>query len=255
MFTHWSPMRSMCLIMCSSAATRRRSPATGACSASSERIPWCTSRWRPSTRSSSSTTICASSTSWCRSASSTRSSCSMIRSSPPSALVSSACSCFWKWARPCAAPPTSSSPRTWLAPAAPVASAAARDRPSSAELAGDIVLGAGVVGVGEHVLRRADLDELAAEQERRAVGDARGLLHVVRDDHDRHALLEFLDQLLDLQRGDRIERRARLVHKDHLGLDRERSRDAQTLLLAARQAGAGLLQPVGDLVPQPSRAE
>ena len=29
MFTHWSPMRSMCLIMCSSAATRRRSPATG----------------------------------------------------------------------------------------------------------------------------------------------------------------------------------------------------------------------------------
>ena len=29
MFTHWSPMRSMCLIMCSIAATRRRSPATG----------------------------------------------------------------------------------------------------------------------------------------------------------------------------------------------------------------------------------
>ena len=30
MFTHWSPMRSTCLIMCSSAATSRRSPATGA---------------------------------------------------------------------------------------------------------------------------------------------------------------------------------------------------------------------------------
>ena len=30
MFTHWSPMRSMCLIMCSRAATSRRSPATGA---------------------------------------------------------------------------------------------------------------------------------------------------------------------------------------------------------------------------------
>ena len=30
MFTHWSPMRSTCLITCSSAATSRRSPATGA---------------------------------------------------------------------------------------------------------------------------------------------------------------------------------------------------------------------------------
>ena len=30
MFTHWSPMRSTCLITCSSAATRRRSLATGA---------------------------------------------------------------------------------------------------------------------------------------------------------------------------------------------------------------------------------
>ena len=44
MFTHWSPIRSACLITCSSAATTRRSLATGACSASSDRIPWWTSR-------------------------------------------------------------------------------------------------------------------------------------------------------------------------------------------------------------------
>ena len=31
MFTHWSPMRSMWWMTCSSAATSRRSPATGAC--------------------------------------------------------------------------------------------------------------------------------------------------------------------------------------------------------------------------------
>ena len=44
MFTHWSPMRSTCLMTCSSAATSRRSVATGAWSASSDRTPWWTSR-------------------------------------------------------------------------------------------------------------------------------------------------------------------------------------------------------------------
>ena len=43
----------------------------------------------------------------------------------------------------------------------------------SAELAGDIFLGPGVAGLGEDLLRRADLDQLAGEHERRAVGDAR----------------------------------------------------------------------------------
>src|SRR5215207_172958 len=61
MLTHWSPIRSTCLITCSSAATTRRSDATGACSASSERIPCWTSRYRPSIRSSSWMTIDASS--------------------------------------------------------------------------------------------------------------------------------------------------------------------------------------------------
>ena len=44
MFTHWSPIRSTQRIMCSSAATIRKSPATGAWRASSDRIPWWTSR-------------------------------------------------------------------------------------------------------------------------------------------------------------------------------------------------------------------
>ena len=41
--THWSPIRSTWRMTCSSAATTRRSPATGACSASSDRMPWWTS--------------------------------------------------------------------------------------------------------------------------------------------------------------------------------------------------------------------
>jgi hypothetical protein len=47
---------------------------------------------------------------------------------------------------------------------------------------------------------------------------------------------QFVHQLLDLRGGDRVERRARLVHQDHLGIDRDRARDAQALLLAAGQA-------------------
>src|ERR1039458_7170274 len=204
----------MCLIMCSRAATRRRSPATGACRASSERMPWCTSRERPSTRSSSAITIWASSTSWWLSASSTRSSCSTIRSRPPSACVSSSCSCCWKCTRPCWGPGAGGAPSS--GPPSEVDPLA-----SLAELAGDIFLGSRVCGIGEDLLRGTDLDELAAEHECGAIGHARGLLHVVRDDHDRHALLELGDQLLDLQRGDRVERRAGLVHQDHLGVHGE----------------------------------
>ena len=41
----------------------------------------------------------------------------------------------------------------------------------------------------------------------------------------------------------------------HLGLDGDRPGDAQPLLLTARQAEAGRLQPVLDLVPQRGAAQ
>src|SRR4051795_13325440 len=165
-------------------------------------------------------TIAASSTSWWRTDSIARSSDSTTRSMPPSALLSSAWSSWWKWTR-----------RSAMVPAA------------SAELAGDVLLRARVLRAREDLLRRAELDQLAAEHERRLVGHARGLLHVVGDDHDRVALLELVDELLDLQRRDRIERRARLVHQDHLRLDGDRAGDAQALLLAAGEADPGGVEP------------
>ena len=67
------------------------------------------------------------------------------------------------------------------------------------------------------------------------VADARGLLHVVGDDHDRVARLDLLHEILDPRRGDRIECRARFVHQDHVGLHGEGPGDAQALLLPARQ--------------------
>src|SRR5438309_1239482 len=121
----------------------------------------------------------------CWSASSTRSSCSTIRSSPPSAWVSSWRSCSWKCARP---PPWLSSA---TAPGPPPGGSGST--PPSAELAGDIVFGAGVAGRGEDLLGRADLDQLPGEHEGGAVRHARRLLHVVSDDHDRHPLLELVD--------------------------------------------------------------
>ena len=91
---------------------------------------------------------------------------------------------------------------------------------------------------------------LFEREEACAVGHARGLLHVVRDDHDRVAVLELVHEVLDLQRGDRVERRGRLVEQQHLGLDRERARDAEALLLTAREAERALLEAVLDLIPE-----
>src|SRR5215204_1116017 len=144
-------------------------------------------------RSSSWMTMAASSMSrWC-SASSVRSSVATTRSSAPSACSSSRVSSSWKC-------------RRWdsgMSDALP-------------ELAGDVVLGALVVGVGEDLVGLAVLDDGAGpvpalvaqldREERGHVGHARGLLHVVRDDHDRILALELHHQVLDPPGGDRVQR-------------------------------------------------
>src|SRR5205807_528273 len=99
----------------------------------------------------------------------------------------------------------------------------------SSEAAGHVVLRPGVRRVGEDLLGLVELDQAPRAAvallgnlggvERGAVADAGRLLHVVGDDHDRVAILHLPHQFLDAGRGDRVERRARLVHQDHLGLD------------------------------------
>ena len=96
--------------------------------------------------------------------------------------------------------------------------------------------------------------DLEAE-ERRHVGDARGLLHVVGDDHERVVALQLVHQVLDRGGRDRVERGGRLVEQDHLGLDGERARDAEALLLAAGERERAALQPVLDLVPERRAAQ
>src|SRR3954449_12130458 len=186
-------------------------------------------------RSSSAMTSPASSTSWCSSASSARPRVARTMSRPPSAARSSRPSSSTKACR------------------------VSGTRPPLPELPGDVLLGPGVLRVGEDLVGLAVLDQAArsalAEHERRVVGHTRGLLHVVGDDDDREAVLELLDEPLDLQRRLGVERGGRLVHEDHVGLDRDRPRDAEPLLLAARQADPGRAQAVLDLIPEARAAQ
>src|SRR3954470_10444148 len=81
----------------------------------------------------------------------------------------------------------------------------------SSEATRDVVLRPGVGRVGEDLLGLVELDETAGPPvallghlrrvERGAVTDARRLLHVVGDDHDRVAVLDLPHQLLDAGAG------------------------------------------------------
>src|SRR5262245_41537640 len=124
-----------------------------------------------------------------------------------------------------------------------------------AEAARDIVLRASIARRGEHLARGIELDQLPKIHEGGEVGDARRLLHVVGDDHDRVVLFELVDQLLDFGGRDRVERRTWLVEQYHLWPHRDGARDAQALLLYAGEAqpiGAELVLP---LLPAGGTAE
>src|SRR4029077_10605611 len=90
-----------------------------------------------------------------------------------------------------------------------------------------VVLGPAVTGPVEDLDGGPELDQLAAavfgghEHEGGEVGHPGGLLEVVGDDHDRVVPGQAVDEVLDLQGGDRVEGRAGLVHQDHLRLDGE----------------------------------
>src|SRR5215475_9637750 len=114
----------------------------------------------------------------------------------------------------------------------------------------NVVLRATIVRGGEDTGGLTKLDQLAEVHEGREIRHASGLLHVVGHDGDRVVVLEFVDQLFDLCRGDRIERRAGFVEQDHFGPHRDGARNAQPLLLPARQRKPVCSELVLDLVPK-----
>ena len=76
----------------------------------------------------------------------------------------------------------------------------------STEPSGDIRSGALVLRVVEDHVGRVVFRDLAEQKERGLVGDARRLLHTVRDHDDGIVLFQFDGKLLDAGGLDRIER-------------------------------------------------
>src|SRR3954469_14195546 len=211
-----------------------RSTAIGWRSASSFTVCSWTARSKASTRASSAITCSAISLS--RSRSATRDCASWLSARPPISLM--------------VALRRSSSSSNRFSVCSPAMSNSLLSRPGSTKTPGDVGLRALVRRCREQRFSRTELHQFTEIHESGEVRDARGLLHVVGDDHDRVILLQLVDQLLDLGRRDRVERRARLVEQDDLGLHRHGARDAEALLLATGQAEAVGAKLVLDLVPQ-----
>ena len=75
------------------------------------------------------------------------------------------------------------------------------------------------------------------------------------DDDDGVILFEFLRELLDLARGDGVERGSGLVHQKDVGLYRKGAGYAQPLLLPAREPERALFQAILEFIPDGCPAE
>src|SRR5580704_4841311 len=99
-------------------------------------------------------------------------------------------------------------------------------RSASAKAAGDVGLRARVGGFREELRRGAKLDDLAVQQKRSEIADARGLLHVVSDGDDGAEVFQLDEELFDFRRADGIEGRAGLIEEKNFGLHGEGASDA-----------------------------
>src|SRR6266568_5576138 len=123
------------------------------------------------------------------------------------------------------------------------------------ESAGNVVLGLSLCRRFENHLGGVELDQAAEQAKPRHVGHPGRLLHVVSDQDHRTLFLQFEQELLDLGGGDGVERGARLVEQQHLGVHGQSARDAQALLLAARKFVGGVVERVLDFLPEGGAAE
>ena len=98
--------------------------------------------------------------------------------------------------------------------------------------------------------RGAELDQLADQQERGEIADARGLLHVVRDDGDGAQIFQLNQELFDLGGADGIERGARFVEEQNFRFNRQRASNAQALLLTTGKLVSGFVQVIFHFVPE-----
>src|SRR5579862_2714857 len=125
----------------------------------------------------------------------------------------------------------------------------------SSEAASNVVFGFLFGGRLKNDRGAVELDQAAEQEKARVIGDARRLLHIVRHDNDGATVLKLEDEILDLCRGDGVERGARFVEQQNFRIYRQGAGDAQTLLLAAGESIGRLMQLVLDLFPQRGAAQ
>src|SRR5277367_1011109 len=121
---------------------------------------------------------------------------------------------------------------------------------------------AGDIGFCARIRRRREkfggfavLDEVAIEHEGSEVAGAGGLLHVVSDDGHGAAVFQLEHELFDFGGGNGIESGARLIEKEHFGIDRESAGDAEALLLSAGESEGGFFEIVLHFVPEGGAAQ
>src|SRR5690606_41389719 len=84
--------------------------------------------------------------------------------------------------------------------------------------------------------RLLKLHQASGEEKGRLVGDPGRLLQVMGDDDDGELLFKRENEILNPAGGDGVQRRARLIHQQHLGAYRQRPRDAEALLMPDRKS-------------------
>src|SRR5271166_1111536 len=111
----------------------------------------------------------------------------------------------------------------------------------SAETAGDVVFRFLVRRALEDHFGLIEFDQLAQQEESGEFGDARGLLHAMRDNHLGTLVAKTEQQVLDFGGSDGIERRAGLVQQKDLRIDGQRTGNAKPLLLSPGQRIRGFV--------------
>src|SRR5690606_27335904 len=119
------------------------------------------------------------------------------------------------------------------------------------------------VWIGEEHVRSPLREHTPFVEDIRPVANAQGLAHVVvGDQHADAAVLEVLDDALDLADRDRVDAGEGLVEQDQPRLGGQGARDLHAAAFAARQAGADLVGDMGhlqfveqavELLPAPGR--
>src|ERR1022692_4286524 len=220
MFTAWSPTRSKSALIFSTARIKRRSTAIGCCMAS---------------RSSESSSISRSA-----------SLIALSPAGPPGNTCCRGCDRLRLRDRWPARQGLPSATVSLSVRPIPAESGCALSKPAC-----NVVFRPLVGGGGKYLLCLVVLDQASHQKKCSEFSHARGLLHIMGHDDHGVMLLQLKYEFLDFTGRDGIQGRGRLIHQQHFGLDRQGARDAQPLLLPARQAGPRLLvQRVLHFFPQ-----